>query len=139
VTILLVGEETKNLKHIDWEVFSSMYDGKVNKKSGILVINIPGANAKYYRASHAGEKERIYPETKNWTSISDRKSLESRYPNMPARLIDNMLADDVKISSTKWEKIENDPDGLDFLIDATFKDRAKCDYDMGRAMRRANS
>ena len=41
---------------------------------------------------------------------------------MPARLIDNMLADDVKISITKWEKIENDPDGLAFLIDATFKD-----------------
>jgi hypothetical protein len=111
VTILLVGDETKNRKHIDWEMFSSTYDGKVNKKSGILVINLPGAKATSYRAAHAGEKERIYPEAKNWTSISDRKRLESRYPNMPARLIDNMLVDDVKVSITKWEKIENDPDG----------------------------
>ena len=34
VTILLVGTETKNRKHIDWELYSSMYDGTVNKKSG---------------------------------------------------------------------------------------------------------
>lgn len=27
VTILLVGTETKNRKHIDWELYSSMYDG----------------------------------------------------------------------------------------------------------------
>lgn len=26
VTILLVGTETKNRKHIDWELYSSMYD-----------------------------------------------------------------------------------------------------------------
>jgi hypothetical protein len=28
-------------KHIDWEIFSSMIDGKINKRSGILVINLP--------------------------------------------------------------------------------------------------
>ncbi len=36
VTILLVGTETKSRKHVDWEIYSSMYDGKVNKKSGII-------------------------------------------------------------------------------------------------------
>ena len=41
VTILLVGTETKYRKHIDWEIYSSMYDGKKNKKSGILVILLP--------------------------------------------------------------------------------------------------
>ena len=41
VTILLLGKETKHRKHIDWEIYSSMYDGKVNKRSGILVINLP--------------------------------------------------------------------------------------------------
>ena len=41
VTILLVGTDTKKRKHIDWEIYSSMYDGQVNKKSGILVINLP--------------------------------------------------------------------------------------------------
>ena len=32
VTILLVGTETKNRKHIDWELYSSMIDGAKNKK-----------------------------------------------------------------------------------------------------------
>ncbi len=38
VTILLVGTETRQRKHIDWEIYSSMYDGAVNKKSGVLVV-----------------------------------------------------------------------------------------------------
>ncbi|MBT7069025.1 MAG: TIR domain-containing protein [Verrucomicrobia bacterium] len=33
VTVLLVGTETKRRKHIDWEIYSSMFDGKVNKRS----------------------------------------------------------------------------------------------------------
>ena len=45
VTILLVGTETKNRKHIDWEVYSSMIDGRVNKKSGILVVNLPSTGS----------------------------------------------------------------------------------------------
>ena len=39
VTIVLVGLETKRRKHVDWEIYSSMIDGKINKKSGILVVN----------------------------------------------------------------------------------------------------
>ena len=41
VTIVLVGIDTKNRKHVDWEIYSSMYDGVNNKKSGILVIILP--------------------------------------------------------------------------------------------------
>lgn len=48
VTILLVGTETKNRKHIDWELYSSMYDGTVNKKSGIIVILLPSVKSEYY-------------------------------------------------------------------------------------------
>ncbi len=33
VTIVLVGKKTKRRKHVDWEIYSSMFDGKVNKKS----------------------------------------------------------------------------------------------------------
>src|ERR1039458_9830328 len=33
VTIVLVGTETKKRKHVDWEIYSSMYDGAVNKQS----------------------------------------------------------------------------------------------------------
>ena len=44
VTIVLVGQATKRRKHVDWEIYSSMYDGSVNKKSGIVVINLPGVS-----------------------------------------------------------------------------------------------
>ena len=50
VTILLVGTETKNRKHIDWELYSSMYDGTVNKKSGIIVILLPSVKSEYIHA-----------------------------------------------------------------------------------------
>ena len=57
VTILLVGTETKRRKHIDWEIYSSMIDGEVNKKSGILIVNLPSTNCTYYTAAHPGEKK----------------------------------------------------------------------------------
>ena len=41
VTIVLVGTETRHRKHVDWEIYSSMYDGRINKKSGILAIELP--------------------------------------------------------------------------------------------------
>lgn len=62
VTILLVGTETKNRKHVDWEIYSSMFDGKVNKKSGLIVILLPSAKSEYFTCSHTNEKSQIYPE-----------------------------------------------------------------------------
>lgn len=63
VTVLLVGTETKTRKHINWELHSSMFDGTVNKKSGILVINLPYLPNSSFRASHGErEKQLIYPD-----------------------------------------------------------------------------
>ena len=77
VTILLVGTETKNRKHIDWELYSSMYDGKVNKKSGILVIQLPSTNPQYITAAHGNkEKSKLYPSFTNWISIDSRDEYE---------------------------------------------------------------
>ena len=56
VTIVLVGTETKKRKHVDWEIYSSMYDGKVNKKSGVLVINLPSTESDIYAAYGDDEK-----------------------------------------------------------------------------------
>ncbi len=68
MTILLVGKETKDRKHIDWEIYSSMYDGKVNKKSGILVINLPSiAYASRIVVDHGEQK--FYPDINNWTTF----------------------------------------------------------------------
>lgn len=138
VTILLVGTETKYRKHIDWELYSSMIDGSVNKRSGILVINLPTINCSHFRATHAGEKERLYSGDTSWTTITDRAEYERRYPYMPARIIDNLLKNEAKISVVNWDKIKNNPDNLAFLIDVTCNDRTKCQYDLSRPMRKAD-
>jgi hypothetical protein len=136
VTIVLVGTQTKERKHVDWEIYSSIHDGTVNKKSGILVINLPTIQCPFFNVSHAGEKERIYPEINSWTYINNRAEYERRYPYMPARIIDNLLVNDVRISVVNWNKIQNQPENLRFLIKATYDDRAGCNYDLSRAMRR---
>ncbi len=138
VTILLVGTETKYRKHVDWELKSSMIDGQINKKSGILVILLPSTNCTYYTSSHSGEKERIYPEVSSWTSIIERSEYEKRYPHLPARIIDNLLKDKVKISVVNWERISNDPEGLKFLLHKTFQDKDGCEYDLDLPMRKRN-
>lgn len=137
VTILLVGTETKNRKHIDWELYSSMFDGKVNKKSGVIVINLPTINCSYYTASHSGEKENVFPENINWTSISDRNEYERRYPYMPARIIDNLLKSNSKISVIGWDKLNVDK--LKYMVEKAFEDRTSCSYDLSRPMKRINS
>lgn len=139
VTIVLVGTETKCRKHVDWEIYSSMYDGRVNKKSGIIVINLPSTNCTYYTSTHSGEKERLYPDNTSWIAIDSRSTYEERYPYMPDRIIDNLLVKDVRISVANWSKIESDFSNLDFLINAAFNDRLNNYYDLRRPMRRANS
>ena len=138
VTIVLVGTETKRRKHIDWEIYSSMYDGAVNKKSGILAINLPGTS-KYFTASHDGEKGSVYPDVTSWMSVDSREEYERRYPYMPDRIIDNLLKSKAKISVAPWNRIESDVGKLRFLVDAAFENRGRCEYDLSRRMRRHNS
>lgn len=137
VTILLVGTETKNRKHIDWELFSSMYDGKVNKKSGILVINIPSVCCQYHTLCTKEEKEAILPNQKTWIGINNRAEYERRYPYMPARIIDNLLKKGVSISVINWDDLSVDK--LRLLIDKAYDARANNDYDMSREMRMRNA
>ena len=137
VTILLVGTETKNRKHIDWELFSSMYDGKVNKKSGILVINLPSVCCQYHTLCTKEEKEAILPNQKTWISINDRSEFDRRYPYMPARINDNLLKKGVSISVINWSDLSVDK--LKLLIDKAYDARSNNDYDMSREMRMKNS
>ena len=138
VTILLVGTETKNRKHIDWEIYSSMIDGKVNKKSGILVVNLPSTGSTYYTAAHQSEKPAVYPECQDWISIDERAEYERRYPYVPDRIIDNLLKKGAYVSVTTWSKFCN-PSNLSLLIDTAYEDRQRCEYDLRRPMRRRNS
>jgi hypothetical protein len=139
ITILLVGLETKKRKHIDWELYSSMHDGTVNKKSGIIVVVLPSADKGYYTASQPSEKETLYSDINSWISINDRNEYERRYPYLPDRIIDNLLSNDVKISVAKWDKVYNNFNHLKFLIEATHKNRTSSKYDMSRQLRRQNS
>lgn len=91
VTILLAGVDTWGRKHVDWELYSSMFDGTVNKKSGILVINLPSTNCTTFTAPHKDEKETIHPECGSWMAIDTRSEYEERYPHLSDRIIDNLL------------------------------------------------
>jgi hypothetical protein len=139
VTIVLVGTGTWGRKHVDWEIYSSMFDGRINKKSGILVIMLPTTGCTNFRAAHSGEKECVYPECTRWTHIKTRSDYEQWYPCLPARLIDNLLKDEARVSVTTWDTISADLSKLGFLIDAAWKDRTCCEYDLSRPMRRYNA
>ena len=139
VTILLVGAQTRYRKHVDWELFSSMIDGKMNKKSGILVINLPTANSIHCNAPHGDEEKKIvYPEYEYWTSISTRNEYELRYPKMPPRITDNLISKNTYISVVPWEKACKSTN-LEFLIDCANRNKQNCVYDLSRGMRRQNA
>ncbi len=138
VTILLAGTDTWRRKHIDWEIYSSMYDGKVNKKSGIIVVSLPTVDCNYYTAPYGDEEKRlIYPECQSWTSIESREEYSDRYPHLPDRIVDNLVNPKATISVVPWDKL--DVNILKFLINSAFDGRARCDYDLSRSMRRRNS
>ena len=137
VTILLVGTETRRRKHVDWEIYSSMHDGSVNKKSGILVIMLPTTDYGSLHVSHGQSEKALYPDITSWTSVESRAEYERRYPYMPDRIIDNLVKPDSKISVTSWNRLKIA--SLKFLVDAAFQNRSSCEYDLSRPMRRANA
>ncbi|MFM2590990.1 TIR domain-containing protein [Vibrio sp. TBV020] len=140
VTILLVGTDTKYRKHVDWELYSSMYDGQVNKKSGILVVMLPSTNCDNFRAAHGDkEKELLYPHIGSWISIDSESTLKERYPCAPKRIIDNLKNNSANISVVSWEKFTSSVDIMTKLIQWTFEDRANAAYDLSTPMRRINS
>lgn len=139
VTIVLVGTETKGRKHVDWEIYSSMYNGAVNKQSGILVVQLPSTKPDYWTAAHEVEKATIYSDCTSWSTISDRVEYERRYPYLPARIIDNLLAPKAKVSVTTWMRIESNLNNLVTMIDAAYDDRVLCEYDLSRPMRSNNA
>lgn len=141
VTLLLVGTETYKRKHVDWEVFSSMIDGSINKRSGILVINLPSVtvSSHYVTAAHDNEKSTVHSTIADWITINSREEYERRYPYMPARIVDNLLNDNAKISVVNWSHIESSPESLSLLIDNAYQHREYNKYDLSRPMRRADA
>ena len=136
VTVVLVGPNTRHRKHVDWEIYSSMYDGKINKKSGIIVILLPSTGNSHCHIPYSNEKSTIYPEIKNWTHLDHRWEYESRYPELPERIIDNLMKDGVDISVISWDKLT--PDSFRMMLDNAYNSRTRQDYDLSRPMRKRN-
>ncbi|WP_187431760.1 hypothetical protein ROLI_025420 [Roseobacter fucihabitans] len=139
VTILLCGTETRFRKHVDWELKSSMIDGSVNRRSGILVIDLPTTASTSWHAGLPGEKETIYSDFGGgWFSLEHKHQYRERYPDLPERIIDNLMKPGVQMSVVPWAKIENQPQNLKFLVDATARAGVNNEYDTTLPMRMKN-
>lgn len=136
VTILLVGTETKYRKHVDWELYSSMHNTQLNKKSGIIVILLPSAKSEFFTVGDDNEKSAIYPTVTDWTTINTYTEFEHRYPYMPERILDNLVNPNCNIAVINWKDLT--VDGLKLMIDNAYHNADTNSYDMHREMRRRN-
>ena len=136
VTILLVGTETKYRKHVDWELYSSMHNTQLNKKSGIIVILLPSAKSEFFTVGDDNEKSAIYPNVTDWTTINTYAEFERRYPYMPERILDNLVNPNCNIAVINWKDLT--VDGLKLMIDNAYHNADTNSYDMHREMRRRN-
>ena len=133
VTIVFVGTETKGRKHIDWEIYSRMYDGRVSQRSGILVVNLPTIrNMKVISPYGVEEKRLVYLEVTQWRPLPERNELEEYFPYMPSRITGSLVSG-VKISVTRWEVLT--PDRLRFLFDVAFANLHSCHYNLSASMK----
>ena len=139
VTIVLVGTQTKYRKHVDWEIYSSMYDGRVNKKSGILAVTLPSTGCNRVFAPRGTDEQRLHADVSRWVSVDGRSQAERDYPSLPDRVLDNLTERNVKISVVPWSKVCDAPERLRALVDFAYRDRASCQYNLARPMRRRNS
>ena len=105
----------------------------------ILVVNLPSTgDSASCITSHAGEKQAVYPDY-SWNAAPlTRADYERRYPCMPTRILDNLVAPHACVSVAPRHRVQ-DPANLGFLIEATFSDRTRCVYDFSTPMRRRNA
>ena len=75
------------------------------------------------RSVHSGDIDEHLPDQRIREIIRDRHLRDST----------------VTIVLVPWDRVYSNPGNLSWLVDATFRDRAKCEYDLSRPMRRANS
>ena len=114
-----------------------MFDGVVNKKSGIVVIMLPSTGCTYNQASHTNEKTEVFPQVDSWKKIETRSEFERCFPCMPDRVIDNLLAENANVSVANWNQLNINQ--LKILIDNAARDRSSNQYNMSRPMKRRNS
>jgi len=64
VTIVLIGTETWKRKHIDWEIATSLWDGSINKRNGLLGIILPSYYKTYEKYNPCTIPPRLYDNIK---------------------------------------------------------------------------
>jgi len=138
VTIVLVGRETRGRKHIDWEIRTSMFDGSVNRKSGIITILLPGYESRYIHVPDMMDS-RFYPGRIN---LFGRLGLTNAhykeiYPTMPDRIIENLTASNSLITVVNWTDLSDGK--LAYLIEYCYKNANKNNYTLDGSMRKRNS
>lgn len=143
VTILLCGNDTRGRKHVDWELKSSMIDGRINRKSGILVIDLLATSDERWFCSMLGEKSEIYSDyldsPTTWFDVETKADFSSRWPHVPDRIHDNLVNPSAQISIVPWSRIVKRPDRLKWLVDQAAAAGRTNVYDLRRKMRRNNS
>lgn len=144
VTIVLVGLQTACRKHVDWEIYSSMRDGAVNKKSGILVVLLPSVTegkSHHVYAPHGQDEKNLYKPTEVWGGIGSRTDfLRDGFEYIPTRIIDSIINKDAKISITTWaDFVDNGRASIEKFIEFAHASRMSNEYDLSRPMRERNS
>ncbi|MGL4866244.1 TIR domain-containing protein [Cetobacterium sp.] len=132
VTIILVGKKTKERKHVDWEIYASMYDKKDgHTKSGILIIDL---NNRYWLNSREVREKCSLP----LGIASNKELIEKNTLHFPSRLIKNILKDDVKIRIATYSEIKENKEYLLALIEEAKENRFKNNYDISDKLKRQN-
>ncbi|BDU67526.1 MAG: hypothetical protein TYPL_1790 [Candidatus Tyloplasma litorale] len=108
ITIVLVGRETKNRKHVDWEIGSSVIDGPKNKKSGIIVIYLPELHwtnkISTISPSINVKKEINKTRETNWVNWN-KKNIFNEHPFLPERILRNIKNNEIEICILQWNDI----------------------------------
>jgi hypothetical protein len=139
VTIVLCGEETRFRKHADWEIKSSMIDGPINRRSGILVITLPTIPNESYFTCNEEEKLIVYGLANNvWRTVQDMRGYEQAYPHVPRRILENNLSGRAQISIAPWDLVYGNAARFSYLLRSA-RDRIPTNnYDLSRPMRKKN-
>ena len=136
VTLLLVGKQTQYRKHVDWELYSSMYDAPINHRSGIVVVMLPTTGCKCTFAGHDGEIDSVFRGT-DWQTnnlLTTNSDYQNHFPYLPNRIIVNLM-EGAKISIINWDELI--PSKLATLIDNAYNDKDNTSYIFPK-MRRYN-
>jgi hypothetical protein len=137
VTIVLVGQQTKNRKHVDWEIFSSMIDGPINKKSGIICLSLPTISQSLY-SPHPDIVNKL-PRDIYWRQLLEKKDYMESYPHIPARILESIYSKKSFIPILEYNFAIDNPYILKQIIEMVHANRANCEYDFSLPMRSNNS